>query len=42
MRRFSILHFMNIKLAVYIVVTLCLVNVATIYNEAYDFSSCTR
>ena len=30
MRRFSILHFMNIKLAVYIVVTLCLVNVATI------------
>ncbi len=29
MRRFSILHFMNIKLAVYIVVTLCLVNVAT-------------
>jgi hypothetical protein len=29
MRRFSILHFINIKLAVYIVVMLCLVNVAT-------------
>jgi hypothetical protein len=29
MRKFSILHFMNIKLAVYIVVMLCLVNVAT-------------
>ena len=29
MIRFPIFHFMNIKLAVYIVVTLCLVNVAT-------------
>lgn len=29
MRRFSILHFINIKSAVYIVVMLCLVNVAT-------------
>ena len=29
MIRFPILHFMNIKLAVYIVVMLCLVNVAT-------------
>ena len=29
MKKFSILRFMNIKLAVYIVVMLCLVNVAT-------------